>query len=116
MDRRAFQILIPLFLSLAPQAPSAAETPAWRDVPPRLQGILGPLEQDWESLDTERRRKWLSIAEGYERMTPGEQQNLLSRMRSWAKLSPEERRLARERYRDVLTRFLADGALDGLCQ
>ena len=101
--RHLLKFLIPLSFAFQPLAPALADGPRWQEIPPPLQGILGPLEQDWASMDGERRRKWLAIAGQYEGMTPREQQNLLSRMRSWAKLSPDERRTARERYREWLS-------------
>lgn len=99
--RRALLTLLGLLAGM-PAALAQPDAPRWRELPSPIQGVLGPLEADWAAMDAERRRKWVAIAEGYERMTPAEQQNLLSRMRAWAKLSPAERAAARERYREWL--------------
>ena len=103
MDRRWLGILICLLAWHASHVQAQSDAPRWRELPARLQGILGPIEADWAGMDAEQRRKWVAIAQGYERMTPGEQQNLLSRMRTWAALSPRERQLARDRYREWLS-------------
>jgi hypothetical protein len=84
------------------KAATAAETkpvkPAWSELTPAQQRILGPLEEDWQTLDTTRRKKWVGVANRYPKMKPDEQERLQARMKEWAKLTPEQRRLARERY------------------
>lgn len=103
MDRCRAGLLTLVLLAAAPAASAQADPPRWRDLPPRVQGILGPIEQDWAAMDAPRRRTWIGIAESYERMTPGEQQNLLSRMRAWSRLSPRSRAIALDRYREWLS-------------
>lgn len=84
------------------QKKSAATKPArpmWSELSPQQQHVLGPLAADWESLDTTRRKKWVTIANRYPKMKPDAQERLQTRMQAWAKLSQEERRLARDNYR-----------------
>ncbi len=73
--------------------------PMWSELSPQQQHVLGPLAADWESLDTTRRKKWVTIANRYPKMKPDAQERLQTRMQAWAKLSQEERRLARDNYR-----------------
>jgi hypothetical protein len=78
-----------------------APRPTWSELTPAQQRILAPLEPEWEQLDTTRRNKWVSIADRYPMMKPAQQERLQTRMQEWAKLTPEERRAARERYRSL---------------
>ena len=66
------------------------------------QKTLAPLKADWESLEPERRRKWVGIANRYPKMKAEEQDRVQRRMQAWAKLSPEQRRQARENYRRIV--------------
>lgn len=75
--------------------------PLWSELSPQQQHVLGPLAADWENLDTTRRKKWVTIANRYPKMKPDAQERLQTRMQAWAKLSQEERRLARENYRSL---------------
>lgn len=72
---------------------------AWAELTVEQQEILAPLKPDWESLEPERRRKWLGVAKRYPKMTPRGQERVQRRMQAWAKLTPEERRQARENYK-----------------
>ena len=75
--------------------------PMWSELSPQQQHVLGPLAADWENLDTLRRKKWVTIANRYPKMNPDAQVRLQTRMQAWAKLTQEERRLARENYRSL---------------
>ena len=66
------------------------------------QEILAPLKADWESLEPERRRKWIGVAKRYPKMAPQGQERVQRRMQAWAKLSPEQRRQARETYKQIV--------------
>ena len=75
--------------------------PAWAELTAEQQQILAPLKSDWDSLDPERRQKWIAIAKRYPRMKPLEQERVQRRMQIWASLSPEQRRQARENYKQL---------------
>lgn len=89
----------------APVAKKAKRTvtrdvrPAWAELNADQQQILAPLKNDWDSLDVERRLKWVQIAKRYPRMKSLEQERVQRRMQIWANLSPEQRRQARENYK-----------------
>ena len=82
---------------------AAAKTtrPAWAELPAEQQQILAPLKPDWESLQPERKKKWIGIAKRYPKMKPDEQGRVQRRMQAWAQLTPEQRRQARENYRVI---------------
>jgi hypothetical protein len=86
----------------APKPAAKAKAPArpsWAELTAEQQKILAPLKADWESIETERRRKWIGIAKRYPTMKVQEQERVQRRMQTWAKLTPEQRRQARENYK-----------------
>ncbi len=80
-------------------AAKPAEKPLWAELTHSQQEALQPLgAAEWDQLDSLRKHKWLDIANRYSSMKPDEQQRVHERMRDWVKLSPEQRRVARENY------------------
>ena len=75
--------------------------PSWSQLPPAKQQILAPLANEWDGLESWRKKKWIEIADRYPRMTPDEQTRVQQRMKDWVKLTPEERKAAREKYKNV---------------
>lgn len=75
--------------------------PGWSDLPASQKQILAPLAEDWDQLEDWRRKKWLDIAQRYPTMGATEQARVQRRMREWVKLSPEERKAARELFKNV---------------
>lgn len=91
----------PASIQTATSQPQAAQTslkPLWIDLTPAQQQALAPLAGEWDKLDSFRKNKWLAIGNKYARMKPDEQQRVQERMRDWVKLTPEQRRIARESY------------------
>ncbi len=102
----ALRVLLVLALcaacSVAAQQPAAKKKqvkPAWAELTAEQQHVLAPLKADWDALEPERRRKWLGIAKRYPTMKPEAQARVQRRMQAWAKLTPEQRRQARENYK-----------------
>jgi hypothetical protein len=85
-----------------PSQAKAKVRPAWAELTAQQQEILAPLKADWESLEPERRRKWIGVAKRYPKMTPLGQERVQRRMQTWAKLTPEQRRQARETYKRIV--------------
>lgn len=89
--------------SVAPQSKSSA-TPTkkpdgtWEGLNPAQQKILAPLEDDWDYMLPDSRKKWIQVANIYPKMSALDQERLQSRMTGWSNLSQKERRLARENY------------------
>jgi hypothetical protein len=86
-----------LLLSL----PQLALAKGWGDLTVAQQ-ILAPLESDWSSLSKDRQKKWVAVANRYPHMSDSEKNVLQSRMTEWAKLSTEQRRVARDNYLSTL--------------
>ncbi|MFC7513978.1 DUF3106 domain-containing protein [Herbaspirillum sp. GCM10030257] len=85
-----------------PASPSTkspvAVKPLWAELTPAQQQALAPLGGEWDKMDGFRKKKWLAIGNKYASMNPDEQQRVQERMRDWVKLTPEQRRTARESY------------------
>ena len=80
-------------------APAATlDKPLWTALTRPQQVALEPLQSEWDKMEGLRKQKWLDIANRYSSMKPDEQARVQERMRDWIKLTPEERRLARENY------------------
>ena len=75
--------------------------PTWDTLTDNQKTILAPLQSEWDTLELQRRIKWLGIAERYPSMQPEEQDRIRKQMVNWARLSPEERKLAREKYKNL---------------
>ena len=88
-------------------ATAAKHSGSWESLSPVQQRILAPLEEDWNYLSSERRQKWIQVANLYPKMKTVDQERLQSRMNDWAKLSQKDRRIARDNYLSSL-RFPAD--------
>lgn len=52
-------------------------------------------------MDAFRRKQWLGIAQRYPAMSPAAQASIQRNMREWARLAPEERKIAREKYKSL---------------
>lgn len=79
-------------------APAALEKPLWKDLSASQQLALQPLASEWDGMDAVRKQKWIDISNRFASLKPNEQQRVHERMRDWLKLTPEERRKARENY------------------
>ena len=86
--------------ALAVKVPSVAtvDKPLWKELSRPQQVALEPLQGEWDTMEGLRKQKWLEIANRYASMKADEQVRVHERMRAWVKLTPEERRVARENY------------------
>lgn len=81
--------------------PSAIVTPPqpqWSELTVEQKAILAPLSYDWDGMDYARQKKWLGITRRFHSMTADEQRRVQVQMQDWGKLTPEQRRLARENF------------------
>ena len=101
MRRGALALAFALAVSAANAAGPAKKGPPWAELTAEQQEVLAPLKPGWETLDPDRRRKWVGVAKRYPKMTPIGQKRVQTRMQKWANLSPEQRRVARERYKSI---------------
>lgn len=96
-------LTITLFLTSVPGYAFTSQQvqPAWSELDANQQRILAPLAARWNGMDNFRRKKWLAIAQRYPSMGQEEQIRTQHHMAEWVKLTPEERKLAREKYKSI---------------
>ena len=73
--------------------------PQWSELTIEQRVILAPLSGDWDAMEFHRQKKWLGITRRFASMTPEEQRRIQAQMQEWGKLTPEQRRLARENFK-----------------
>jgi hypothetical protein len=95
-----FSIVLPVAAAQS-QSSKKAPRPAWSELTPAQKQVLAPLQGEWDSFDTRRRKKWIAIADRYPKMKPAAQQRLQKRMTDWVKLTPAQRQQAREKYQQM---------------
>jgi len=84
-------------LAAAPAQPKAVAArpkpakPEWGELTPAQQNVLAPLKDDWASLDTTRRKKWVKVANAYPKMKPEQRRAARAKYQTIKKLSPEKR-------------------------
>ena len=93
--------LFTLVLAFAAHAAPPKKNPSWADLTPAQQQTLQPLAGEWDTLDPARRTKWIGIAKRYPAMSEIEQKRVQTRMSDWVKLTPDQRRVAREQFRKI---------------
>ena len=69
--------------------------PTWADLSLAQKKALLPLENLWPTLEVNRKRKWLAVAQNFVNMNEASQALAQERMREWAALSPLQRTQAR---------------------
>jgi hypothetical protein len=85
----------------AAQAKKSPNRPTWAELTAEQQEILAQLKPEWDKLDRARRLKWLGIAKRYPTLSSQQQERVQRRMQAWIKLTPEQRRQARENYKNM---------------
>jgi hypothetical protein len=86
-------------LEPAEAAAPAKKGPAWAELTADQQKTLEPLKPEWDKMDRQPRLKWVGIAKRFPTMTAREQRRIQTRMQRWAKLTPDQREVARNTYR-----------------
>lgn len=71
---------------------------SWARLTDAQRIALAPFANEWDQFSDARRRKWLRIASHYAKMSPEAQKRLQARMAEWVRMTPDERRVARENY------------------
>jgi hypothetical protein len=71
---------------------------SWSRLTDEQHVALAPFASEWDKFSDARKRKWLRIAARYPKMSPDAQKHLHEHMTEWVRMTPEERRVARENY------------------
>ncbi|HEY4299115.1 MAG TPA: DUF3106 domain-containing protein [Paraburkholderia sp.] len=81
-----------------PGLPGSNSPMAWARLSSAEHLALAPFEPLWDSFSDERKRKWIKIASRYPKLSPDAQKRLHERMSEWVRMTPDQRRVARENY------------------
>ncbi|MGF6774650.1 hypothetical protein P3T18_007170 [Paraburkholderia sp. GAS199] len=81
-----------------PSLPGSNSPLAWARLSAADHAALAPFAAQWDSFSEERKRKWLKIASRYPKLSPEAQKRLHDRMTEWARMTPDQRKVARENY------------------
>jgi len=87
-----------LLFGSAVLAQTPTSKPTWSDLTPAQREALAPLVNDWASFDSNRKRKWLEVAEKYPNLSPEGKQRVQQRMGEFSRLTHEQKKTARENF------------------
>lgn len=71
---------------------------SWSHLSAAQHAALAPFATEWDKFSDERKRKWMKIAARFAKMSPEAQKRLHERMVEWIRMTPDQRRVARENY------------------
>ncbi len=80
---------------------SAARAQPFSELNAAEQSVLRPLAGEWDAMNVTRKKKWRELAVKYPTLSPEEQQRLSARMQGWSRMSPDDRRAARDQFREI---------------
>ena len=87
------------------RATTLASGPRWGELTPEQREVLDQLEERWPMMGAVQKRRWMALADGYDKLSPREQHKFHSRMNDWSNLSAQQRNQARLNF--ALTKQLA---------
>jgi hypothetical protein len=96
MNKRvaAIALCCSLHVSLAVASPEP-----WHTLPPTEREALSPLYQQWNNLPETQQHNLRHLAQHYPKLDADAKRRFLSRVATWAQLTPALRQAAREKYR-----------------
>lgn len=86
-----------------PATPDRLKTPQtpWSALAPEERRILGPIEAEWDRMPGYQQQRLVSSARRYPSFQPIQKERFDARIRDWARMSPEQRRAARETFQGL---------------
>lgn len=89
----------------APAASASAKkpesSPTWQSLSANQKTALAPLHKLWPEISEAQKRKWLALSVNFSDRSAEEQAKMQARMKDWAKLTPQQRALARLNFAEV---------------
>ena len=86
--------------SARPSSGQAGDT-SWVALTPSQQSALAPLQQQWASLDVNRRQQWIAVAERVRALPAEDRARLTDRMLNWVDLPASERSATRLQFQQA---------------
>lgn len=72
-----------------------ASGPRWSELSSSQRQVLTPLKERWAMIGAVQKRRWMALADGYDKLSERERQKLHDRMEDWSGLSAAQRNQAR---------------------
>lgn len=69
--------------------------PSWSELTRAQRNALAPLNERWSAMGELTKRRWMTLADGFEQLDPEDQAKLQKRMQTWSSLSVQQRNQAR---------------------
>ena len=92
-------LLIVLTLLYVLNVPHAAAAPTpWQKLTPTEQVALAPLYPQWQNLPETQQNNLRRLAQRYHSLDADAKRRFLTRLATWAQLTPAQRQAAREKY------------------
>ena len=76
-------------------------SPTWQSLSANQKTALAPLHKLWPEISEAQKRKWLALSVNFSDRSAEEQAKMQARMKDWAKLTPQQRALARLNFAEV---------------
>ena len=76
-------------------------SPTWQSLSANQKTALSPLHKLWPEISEAQKRKWLALSVNFSDRSAEEQAKMQARMKDWAKLTPQQRALARLNFAEV---------------
>ena len=93
--RMALACVISALFSLS----ALAATLPWSQLTPAQQEALAPLSNEWNALpESQQQQHFIKLAKRYPKLDPVQKQRLHQRLIRWGKLTPEQRKNARDKF------------------
>lgn len=98
------RVILPLPRAIPPLTPPRSSPPAaiaeeagpsWNSLSGEQRHALEPLQKHWGTLTEAQKRKWISLARNFQKLSAANQAKIQDRMAAWAALTPEQRNRAR---------------------
>lgn len=101
MSCRKLILCAALVLTTNAGFPLAAELHPWARLTPLEMEALAPVASIWDDMPARQQEKLLAVAAEFHKLSPERQKLLHSRLRSWSRLTSEERQIARDNYKKI---------------
>jgi len=90
------------FAGAASSAAAAdASGPRWSELSAAQRQVLAPLANDWNSIDSRGKERWLGVAGRFPNMPAEERQRANQRMVEWSHMTPAQRTQARMNFQET---------------
>ncbi len=73
--------------------------PLWSELSAQQRQVLEPFASQWNAWPSAEKRSWVTLANRVPKMKPDDEARTQQRIKEWAALTPEQRRVARQNYR-----------------